>query len=153
MRITHGAKTALVAVTAGLLLTACAADTDSAAEASASASADAAPDVATIVADVNTVTGCDTFGGTWAGGKVAGEGVVAGWQYTCDIDGDGEAETTLSIYEDAADLATDLPNVEAAAEDTAIVEGAGYLVATSDWSHLASLVETDVELVRELPTE
>ncbi|MDN4476866.1 hypothetical protein QQX09_13490 [Demequina sp. SYSU T00192] len=153
MRITPGAKTALVAATAGLLLTACAADTDSAAESSASASADAAPNVAAIVADVNTVTGCEAFGGTWAGGKVAGEGVVAGWEYTCDVDGDDVVETTLRIYADDADLETDLATVEAASTDTAIVQGSGYLVATTDWSHLSSLVETDVELVRELPTE
>ncbi|WP_062316189.1 hypothetical protein [Demequina maris] len=153
MRITPGAKTALVAAAAGLLLSACAADTDSAAGASASASADAAPDVATIVADVNTVTACETFGGAWAGGRVAGEGVVAGWEYTCDVDGDGVAETTLSIYNDAADLEADLATIEAASADTAIVKGAGYLVATTDWSHLASLTETDVEVVRELPAE
>ncbi|SEI92201.1 hypothetical protein [Demequina mangrovi] len=148
MAFNNGVKVALVAATAGLLLSACSADSD--AEASASAEV-ATPDFAAIAEDIDTRTGCDAFGGTWEGGESADADAAAGWVYTCDADGDGTVETTLSIYATGDDLATGLTEVEAAAEDTAILAGGDYIVATTDSSHFATVADTDVEIVRELP--
>ncbi|WP_062385609.1 hypothetical protein [Demequina iriomotensis] len=150
MRINNGVKAALLATTAGMLLAACSSDADTDASPSASA-ASAAPDVAAIAEQVNTATGCDTFGGSWAGGRVAGEGVLAGWEFTCDVEGDGVVETTVAIYETADALESDLANREAATADTAILRGEGYLVTTTDASHLASVANLGAETVRELP--
>ncbi|WP_062520927.1 hypothetical protein [Demequina silvatica] len=150
MRFSIGAKATILAATAALALSACAADSEAGASASASASAESAPNVGTIVADINTLTGCETFGGVWSGGKLAGADVVAGYQYTCDVDGDGVAETTLSIYNATDDLEADLANVEAANADAAVLRGDHYLVATTDSSHIASLENEGVEVLREL---
>ncbi len=147
MRFNNGVKTALVAATAGLLLSACSSDSGT----DASEAAESTVDTAAIAANIDTLTGCDTFGGTWAGGESTDEDAAAVAEYTCDVDGDGAIETTLWIYGSADDAAADLANVEAASADTAILEGDGYLVATTDSSHLASIANEDLAIVRELP--
>ena len=146
MRINNGVKGALVAAATGLLLTACSSDAEP--EATATAAAESGSEFAAIAEDIDTRTGCDAFGGVWAAGE-AGEGVAE--VYTCDVDGDGAAETTLTLYATHADLEADLANVEAASDATAIVTSETYVVATTDSSHLASISATDVEVVRELP--
>ena len=152
MRINTGMKAAVLVVAAGAMLAACSSDGDGDATASPSASAsapaaEAMPDVSGIVDSVRTATGCEPF----AGGKVAGEGVVAGWQYTCDVDGDAVPEATLSIYSSADDLATDLTAVESASADTGIVQGDDYLFATTDADQLAAVSGLGGEVVRDLP--
>ncbi|WP_062385612.1 hypothetical protein [Demequina iriomotensis] len=147
MRINHGTRVALVVAVAGTLLAACSSDPDDEASAGAAAAAteESVPDVSGIVDSVRTATGCET----WAGGKVAGEGVLAGWAYTCDVDGDGLPESSLSVYSSGDALESDLANVEAADATAAIVKGDGFLVATTDPDHLAAL-EGMGEVVREL---
>ncbi len=150
MRFNHGVKLAMVAATAGLMLSACSADSDTDASASAAAPAAAEINVAGIAEDINTATGCEAFGGTWSGGKVAGEGVVASYEFGCDVDGDGVAETIHSIYDSVATADGDVANVEALVAETGIVKGEGYIVATTDTSHFATLAGTDAEVVREV---
>ncbi|WP_062303744.1 hypothetical protein [Demequina subtropica] len=150
MRINHGVKVALVAATAGLMLSACSSDSDADATATATAMAEAGPDVAAIAENINTLTGCDAFGGSWAGGKVAGEGVIAGWEFTCDVDGDGVVETTVAIYEGTDMQEADLPNIEAASDTTGVLTGEYFTVSTSDTSHFASIANDDVTVVREV---
>lgn len=146
MRITHGVTAAALAATAGLMLTACSADSEGGSDA-ATGSAASATD---IVSAIETATGCEAFGGTWDGGE-ADDDAAAAWEYTCDADADGTVETTLWVYADAAAATDDLANVEAASDVTAIVAGETFIVATTDSSHLASAANQDGEIVRELP--
>ncbi|WP_062516355.1 hypothetical protein [Demequina gelatinilytica] len=150
MRITRGIPTALVAAWAGLALAACSSDPDPDASDGASpgatmAAEESVPDVSGIVDEARTATGCEA----WAGGRVAGEGVLAGWAYTCDVDGDGVVETTLSVYSSGDALENDLANVEAADATAAIIKGDEVIIATNDPDHLAALGGMG-EVVREL---
>lgn len=151
MRINSGMKVAAIAVAAGAVLAGCSSDGEGEATTSPSASAptveEAMPNVSGIVDEVRTATGCEP----WAGGKVAGAGVVAGWQYTCDVDGDGVAEGTLSVYTSADDLEADLATIEAASTDTAIVKAEDYLFATTDADQLTAVSGLGGEVVRDLP--
>ncbi|SEI92266.1 hypothetical protein [Demequina mangrovi] len=149
MRINDTVKATMLAAATALVLVACSSDSDGDASAEASApAAEATPDVAGTVAAVKDAIACD---GSWAGGKMAGSDVLVGWQYTCDTDGDGVAEGTLSIYPTAEALDSDLANVEGAATDTGIVEGDRYLYATSDPDQFAAVSGLGGEVVREIP--
>ncbi|WP_062303745.1 hypothetical protein [Demequina subtropica] len=147
MRIIRGVTAALIAASAGFALAACGGDSgdESSAEATMAAAEESVPDVSGIVEEARTATGCET----WAGGRVAGEGVLAGWAYTCDVDGDGVVETTLSVYTSGDALESDLANVEAADATAAIIRGDEVIIATNDPDHLAAL-ESMGEVVREL---
>ncbi|WP_062316195.1 hypothetical protein [Demequina maris] len=151
MRIHHGAMAVLTAAAAGLALTACTSGSDSEVSAAASSATDAisaaAVNVSGIVDDVRTASEC----GSWAGGKMAGEGVVAGWQYTCDEDGDGVPEATVSIYLSQDDADSDLATVEAASSDTGIATGDHFIFTTTDADQLAAIADLGGEVVREVP--
>ncbi|WP_062313812.1 hypothetical protein [Demequina rhizosphaerae] len=151
MRIHQGTKAVLVAATAGLALAACTSGSDSDASAAASSATTAisaaAVNVSGIVDDVRTASEC----GSWAGGKMAGEGVVAGWEYTCDADGDGTPEATLSIYVSQDDVDSDLATVEAASSDTGIATGDHFIFTTTDEAQLAAIADLGGEVVREVP--
>ncbi|WP_084078355.1 hypothetical protein [Demequina sp. NBRC 110057] len=149
MRFSIPAAVGMIA--AATLLTACSSDADTDASASASASPSAAESfdaslVSSTLDSVRTATGCET----WAGGRVAGAGVVAGWEYTCDVDGDTVPESTLAIYTDADSLAEDIANRESADSTTAILEGDNYLLMTTDADHASAVEEAGAEVVRPL---
>ncbi|MDN4474746.1 hypothetical protein QQX09_02630 [Demequina sp. SYSU T00192] len=151
MRISDGTKAALIAAAAGLALAACTSGSDTDASAAASSASDAissiAVDVSGIVDDVRTASEC----ASWAGGKMAGEGVVAGWEYTCDEDGDGTPEATVAIYVSQDDLDSDLATVEAASSDTGIATGDHFIFTTTDPDQLAAVADLGGEVVREVP--
>ncbi|WP_084101856.1 hypothetical protein [Demequina sp. NBRC 110051] len=136
-----------------VLLAGCApaSEAESSPTASTSPAAEQSVNVGDVVADVKTLTGCETFGGTWAGGKVAGEDVVAAWEYTCDVDGDGTVETTLAIYDTAEDQEADLAVREADSADTALLEADGYTITTTDSSHFQTFEGDGLTVARELP--
>ncbi|WP_084129074.1 hypothetical protein [Demequina sp. NBRC 110055] len=142
-----------VAGIGAVLLAGCApaSEADSTPTASTSPAAEQAVNVGDVVANVKTLTGCETFGGTWAGGKVAGEDVTAAWEYTCDVDGDGAVETTLAIYDTAEDQDADLATREAAGTDTGLLTAEGYTIITTDSSHFQTFEGDGLTVARELP--
>ncbi|WP_062466586.1 hypothetical protein [Demequina maris] len=150
MRIHIGTMAVVTAAAAGLALTACTSGSDSEASAAASSATDAisaaAVNVSGIVDDIRTASEC----GSWAGGKMAGERTV-GWEYTCDEDGDGVPEASLSIYLSQEDLDADLATVEAASSDTGIATGDHFVFTTTDADQLAAIADLGGEVVREVP--
>ncbi|MDN4478562.1 hypothetical protein QQX10_01985 [Demequina sp. SYSU T00039] len=147
MRITKSATAAALAATAGILLAGCTAD--SASEETPTASASAVElNVGDLLATVKASADCPA----WVGGKVAGEGVVAGWEYTCDADGDEAVDATLTIYTSADARDGDLAAIEAADASAGIVVGDGFVFVTNDPADLASVGELG-EIVREIGGE
>lgn len=143
MRITRTASALMLAATAGIVLAGCSADTG--ADASPSASAAAAElNVGDLLANVKAAAGCDA----WTGGKVAGEGVIAGWEYVCDADGDSEPDATLTIYTDAESRDAGLAAIESADASSGVVLGDAFVFVTSDPDELAAVAVLG-EVVRE----
>lgn len=137
--------TATVAVAAtGLLLTACSSDSSTDASPSASATAAAELNVGEVLASVKDSLDC----AAWAGGKVAGKGVVAGWEYICDADEDGLADATLTIYGTAEAQDGDLSTLEGADSTTGIVRGEHFILVTTDPAYVAALADLG-EVVRD----
>ncbi|WP_062520923.1 hypothetical protein [Demequina silvatica] len=149
MRISGVVKVAVVAASAGAVLAGCTSSSDD--EASPSPSTESisaeAVDVAGTIASIKEVATCES----WTGGKAAGEGVLAGWQYVCDQDGDLVAEATLSIYLTTDSLERDVAEIEAASADTGIVQGDHYIFATTDPAQFDAVVDLGGEVVREMP--
>ncbi|WP_062289459.1 hypothetical protein [Demequina phytophila] len=149
MRIGDAVTVAMVAASAGLVLAGCTSSSDD--EASPSPSTEsisaAAVDVAGIIASFKEVATCES----WTGGKAAGEGVLAGWQYVCDQDGDLVPEATLSIYLTEDSLERDITEIEATSADTGIVKGDHFIFATTDADQFDAAVELGGEVVREMP--
>ncbi|WNM28500.1 hypothetical protein RN607_05715 [Demequina capsici] len=145
MRTTTTATTIALMASASLMLAACSSDTtagdgtgDSASTAadavtggaatSGAATTSSAVNVSELLDSVRVASGCDS----WIGGKVAGEGIVAGWEYTCDADDDGEWNDLLAIYSSNANRDMDVANYEAAYPDAAVLTGDGFVFLTTD---------------------
>ncbi|WP_062464115.1 hypothetical protein [Demequina soli] len=147
MRMNQGIKVAVVAASAGLLLAACSTDSDTDASTSPAASDTVATlNVSQIVEDIRTATGCES----WAGGRVAGEGVLASYEYSCDATGEGTDVSTFRVYTSGDALDSDLVTIEADDTTSGIVKTDSYIFATPDADQLAAVSALGGEVVRDI---